>query len=148
MLYSAPLGSALQGLGAAIRYRTALSPRVREIAVLVVAAVWDSDFERYAHEPVGRAAGLTAAEILALREGAEPGLTDPVEHRAWSATLALAAHPDRLDDAWYASARDTLGERTLFELSTLVGYYATLALQLRLFGVAAPGVAAPEKPHT
>jgi len=29
-----------------------------------------------------------------------------------------------------------LGERALVELSTLVGYYATLALQLRIFRVA------------
>jgi hypothetical protein len=38
----------------------------------------------------------------------------------------------------HTAARDALGERTLFELSTLVGYYATLALQLRLFNVPAP----------
>ncbi|MGW2291345.1 hypothetical protein [Streptomyces phaeochromogenes] len=31
-----------------------------------------------------------------------------------------------------------VGERALFELATLVGYYSTLALQLRLFHVPAP----------
>ena len=31
-----------------------------------------------------------------------------------------------------------LGERALVELSTLVGYYATLALQMRIFRVPAP----------
>jgi 4-carboxymuconolactone decarboxylase len=31
-----------------------------------------------------------------------------------------------------------LGEEGLVELSTLVGYYATLALQLRIFRVPAP----------
>ncbi|PSM44989.1 carboxymuconolactone decarboxylase [Streptomyces dioscori] len=135
MLFSPRLGRDLQGLGAAIRYRTDLSPRVRETAVLVVAAVWDSDFERYAHEPLARAAGLTGAEVRALREGADPGLTDPYEHAAWSATRALADPSDPLDDDWYATARAALGEAALFELSTLVGYYATLALQLRLFRV-------------
>ncbi|MET7571189.1 carboxymuconolactone decarboxylase family protein [Streptomyces sp. NPDC005492] len=138
MLFSPRLGGALQALGSAIRYRTDLPPRVRETAILVVAAVWDSDFERYAHEPVGRAAGLTDAEILALREGADPGLTDPFERAAWSAARALAARPEGLDDAWYTRARAVLGETALFELSTLVGYYATLALQLRLFAVPAP----------
>ncbi|MFJ9380736.1 carboxymuconolactone decarboxylase family protein [Streptomyces sp. NPDC101455] len=138
MLFSPRIGSALQTLGAAIRYGTSLPPRVRETAVLVVAAVWDSAFERYAHEPVGRAAGLTDAEVRALREGADPGLTDPFEHAAWSAARTLAAPPPRLDDGWYEDARAAIGEPMLFELSTLVGYYATLALQLRLFDVPEP----------
>jgi len=138
MLFSPRTGSALQGLGAAIRYRTTLPPRVRETAVLVVAAVWDSAFERYAHEPAGSAAGLTDTEIRALREGTDPGLTDPFEHAAWATARTLATPPRRLDDTWYEAARAALGETALFELSTLVGYYATLALQLRLFDVPAP----------
>ncbi|MEV6160744.1 carboxymuconolactone decarboxylase family protein [Streptomyces sp. NPDC052052] len=143
MLSSPRLGGALQALGSAIRFGTDLSPRVRETAILVVATVWDSDFERYAHESVGRAVGLTEAELQALREGTDPGFTDPFEHAAWSATRMLAGHPDRLEDTWYTTARASLGEAVLFELSTLVGYYATLALQLRLFAVPAPDTAGP-----
>ncbi|WP_405720091.1 carboxymuconolactone decarboxylase family protein [Streptomyces sp. NBC_01537] len=144
MLFSPRLGHALQALGSAIRYATELPPRVREMAVLVVATAWDCDFERYAHEPLARAAGLTDPEIRALREGADPRLADPAERAAWSAARALAAPaaPDILDEAWYAAARDALGERTLFDLSTLVGYYATLALQLRLFAIGLPETAA------
>lgn len=138
MLSSPRLGGALQALGAAIRFATDLPHRVRETAILVVATVWDSDFERYAHEAVGRAAGLTEAELSALREDTDPGFAEPFERAAWSAARMLAARPERLDDAWYAEARAALGEAALFELSTLVGYYATLALQLRLFGVPAP----------
>ena len=48
------LGSALQALGSAVRYDTALDDRCREIAILVVAAHWRSDFEWYAHEAVAR----------------------------------------------------------------------------------------------
>lgn len=137
MLFNPGVGRALQALGSAIRYGTGLTPRTREIAILVVAAAWDSEFERYAHEPVGRAAGLSETEVRALRDVADPGLTDPVEHAAWSVARALSERHS-LGGAWYAAARDALGERALFELSTLVGYYATLALQLRLFDVGAP----------
>ncbi|MFS8198218.1 carboxymuconolactone decarboxylase family protein [Streptomyces sp. CWNU-52B] len=140
MLFSPELGRDLQNLGTAIRYRTDLSSRVRESAVLVVAAARDSGFERYAHEPLGRAAGLTEDEVRALREGTDPGFTDPVERAAWSAVRALADPSDPLDDDWYTAARAALGEIALFELSTLVGYYATLALQLRLFRVPVPSV--------
>jgi 4-carboxymuconolactone decarboxylase len=50
---------------------------------------------------------------------------------------ALAARGD-LDDAEYREAAGQLGADGLFELLTLVGYYATLALQLRVFRVPAP----------
>src|SRR3954452_9985386 len=43
------LGSGLEALGTAVRYETALDDRSREIAILVVAAHWHSDFEQYPH---------------------------------------------------------------------------------------------------
>ncbi|MGD0239396.1 MAG: carboxymuconolactone decarboxylase family protein [Streptosporangiaceae bacterium] len=130
------LGSALQALGTAVRYETRLSDRCREIAILVVAAHWRSDFERYAHEAVGRAAGLTEAELAAVSDGDYGALGD---HEAVAArtAAALAARGD-LDDAEYDEAIGQLGPDGLFELLTLVGYYATLALQLRVFRVPAP----------
>jgi 4-carboxymuconolactone decarboxylase len=130
------LGSALQALGASVRYDTGLDDRCREIAILVVAAHWRCDFEWYAHEAVGRAAGLGDAELAALREGRHAGLagSDSVVART---AAALVARGD-LDDAEYAEAVVRLGPSGLFELLTLVGYYATLALQLRVFRVPAP----------
>jgi 4-carboxymuconolactone decarboxylase len=130
------LGSALQALGAAVRYETALDDRCREIAILVVAAHWNSDFERYAHEPVARAAGLTDADLAALRDGQGDVLTGR-EAVVARVAAALAARGD-LDDAEYREAAAELGAAGLFELLTLVGYYATLALQLRVFRVPAP----------
>jgi 4-carboxymuconolactone decarboxylase len=134
MLYAPEVGHALQELGAAIRFRTALTPRVREMAILVVAQAWDSAYERDSHEPIGREAGLSAAEIEALRSGADPGFADAQERIAYSVVRSLVGPAD-LDDQEYASAVAALGERSLVELSTLVGYYATLALQLRIFRV-------------
>src|SRR3954447_23070167 len=52
MVPAPALGHPLQDLGAPIRYRTGLSARVREIAILSVAAATDSAFERYAHQRV------------------------------------------------------------------------------------------------
>jgi alkylhydroperoxidase family enzyme len=63
------LGSALQALGSSVRYDTGLDDRCREIAILVVAAHWRSDFEWYAHEAVARSAGLDDAELAAVRDG-------------------------------------------------------------------------------
>jgi len=141
MLYAPPAGHALQELGVAIRFRTELAPRIRELAILVVAQAWDSAYERDSHELLGRDAGLTGAEIEALRAGADPGFADKQEQVAYSVVRALVgpgpASAD-LDDQEYDTAVAVLGERALVELSTLVGYYATLAMQLRIFRVAGP----------
>ena len=136
------LGSALQALGAAVRYDTGLDDRCREIAILIVAAHWRSDFEWHAHEAVGRAAGLGDAELAALREGRHAELAGRESVVARTAA-ALVTRGD-LDDAEYGEAVGHLGPAGLFELLTLVGYYATLALQLRVFRVPAPeGSASP-----
>ncbi|GAA2151478.1 carboxymuconolactone decarboxylase family protein [Actinomadura napierensis] len=127
------LGDALQRLGAAVRYEGALSGRSREMAILVVAAHWDSAFERTAHEAVGRAAGLTEAELAAIAAGAPLDLDDPVEAAVLRLARALAAGD--VDDATWAACVPPLDRETVFEVTTLVGYYATLALQMRAFRV-------------
>jgi len=137
LLLQPRLGHALQALGAAVRYETTLPDRAREIAVLVVAAGWDSAFEWYAHAPLARHAGLSDANLDDLRAGRFDDL--PTEHeRTVAATAHALVERGDLDDAEYRRAEDVLGRPVLFELLTLVGYYAALALQLRVFRVAAP----------
>ncbi|MFD9039011.1 carboxymuconolactone decarboxylase family protein [Streptomyces bottropensis] len=133
MLLSPPIGLATQALGAAVRYGSAMSDRVREMAILAVAAHWDSAFEREAHEAVGRTgAGLAESEMAALRAGRMPELADSAERTALRTTTALLRH-GTLNDDEYADAVTATGERGVFELTTLVGYYSMLALQLRVF---------------
>ena len=132
MLLSPPVGMAVQEVGAAVRYASVLTDRVREMAILVVAAHWNSTFEQQAHEAVGRVCGLTDSELQALRAGELPRLSDPAERAALRATFALA-RAGALNDREYYHAVAEWGERGLFELTALVGYYALLALQLRVF---------------
>ena len=138
------LGSALQALGASVRYDTGLDDRCRELAILAVAAHTRCDFEWYAHEAVGRSVGLGDAELAAVRDGRPGDLAGPEAVVARTAT-ALMARGD-LDDAEYREAVKHLGAPGLFELLTLVGYYATLALQLRVFRVPSPDDPAPKDP--
>ena len=130
------LGAALQAVGSAVRYDTALSDRAREIAILVVATEWTSTFEWYAHEAVGRHVGLTEAELAGLAVGEYAAL--PAEDRLVAEVSQELSADGDLDDATYAAAVASLGEKGVFELLTLVGYYATLALQLRVFRVGSP----------
>lgn len=136
LLYSAELGMAVQGVGARLRTST-LPDRARELAILVVAASRDSAFEWAAHQRIARRAGVSEEQIAALAAGASVPDLDATEDLVVRTARSLA-HDGDLDDTGYAAAVAGLGERTLFELSTLVGYYALLALQLRLFRVTPP----------
>lgn len=137
MLVSPGVGLALQDLGAAVRYRTRLTDRTREIAILALAALRRSDFEWYAHERVGRRAGLTDEELSALRAGEETSTLSEAEAAVLRVTTALATAGD-LDDDLFAQAESTLGREKLAELVVLVGYYDLLALSLRVWRTPLP----------
>jgi 4-carboxymuconolactone decarboxylase len=134
MVHEPRLGVALQKLGGIILYRGSLSARAREIAILCVAAHQKSDFERSAHEAIGRSAGLTNEEMAAIAGKAPLTLNDPTEACVLSASRALLEEGDLSDDA-YAETVKVLGEAGVVELSTVIGYYSMIALQLRLFRV-------------
>lgn len=136
LLTSPAVGTALQEVGAALRYRTGLDDRSREIGILLVAARWDSAFERSAHEAIARGLGFTEEELLALRREDLDLLAGTLTETELAVGRVVVALLDGdLDDAQWDAATAALGEAALVELTTLVGYYATLALQLRVFRV-------------
>lgn len=130
------LGHVLQAVGGALRYGTSLDARLREVAILVVAAVRDAPFEQHVHEPIARELGLTDAQVAGLRRG-EFGLLDPDATQVARAVAQMIREGD-LDDAAYAALVELLGEAQVLELTAVVGYYAMLALQLKVFRVAVP----------
>ena len=137
MLLCPALGTALQELGAAIRYRTSLSVRAREMAILAVAAYEDCAFEWHAHQAVGRLTGLTDSDFEAIRAGRAPADANDVERAVVDVTFRILREGD-LDDPGFENAVTSLRTEGLQELTTLVGYYRLLALQLRVFRVGAP----------
>jgi len=137
MLFHPEIGTAVQELGRALRFAGKLPPRAREIAILIVAASEKSDFEWAAHAAIGAYLGLSTDEITALARADVIEFADPIEDAVARAARALVTTGD-LDDEHYRAAADALGVRLLFELSTLVGLYRALALQMRLFRVPGP----------
>jgi 4-carboxymuconolactone decarboxylase len=134
MLYNPALGDPMQGLGAAIRYRTSLDAATREVATLVVAATLDSAFEWFAHERLARGAGVSEETIARIADGREPDGEDALPYRA---ARELIAEGDLSDDL-FAEVEQRFGTTGCVELVVLVGYYRMLALMLRTFRVSAP----------
>ncbi|HLI15156.1 MAG TPA: carboxymuconolactone decarboxylase family protein [Acidimicrobiales bacterium] len=137
MLFSPAVGAAVQALGAALRYRSALSPRQREVAVLEIAARLRSDFEWLAHEPLARRAGLAEVDLAALRTGVRaPGLER--DEAAVRRAVASLVETGDLEDALFAELVEALGIAGCTDLVHLVGYYRMLALSLRAFRTPLP----------
>ncbi|HEX5586577.1 MAG TPA: carboxymuconolactone decarboxylase family protein [Acidimicrobiia bacterium] len=137
MLHVPAIGDPLQQLGGVLRFRGALSDAARELAILLVARSQRSEFEWWAHVPIARRAGVTDDQLDALLAGPPPTFDDPVTDCVVTTTTALVERGD-LTDEEYARAEHVLGAPTLIELTTLVGYYALVAMQLRVFRVTIP----------
>jgi alkylhydroperoxidase family enzyme len=133
-----PFGRALEQLGGAVRYERTLPERASEIAILLVGHHHRSPFELHAHTRAGAAAGLSPEDLGALAGGQPPALTTAVEQAVYAVTRRILA-AGTLDDDEYAQAVSVLGTRRLFELSTLIGWYSMVAVQLSVFGLLPPG---------
>lgn len=132
MLRSPRIGGAVQQVGAALRTDPDLPARLRELAIMTVAAHTRSAFEWTSHEGAARDGGLTTTQLQALLDGATPpGLTD-AEACTVEVTRALLTTHD-VDDRLYRRTLDALGEPTLAALTWLVGYYTMLAGALAVF---------------
>lgn len=132
MLFSPRIGAAVQQVGAALRTDPDLPPRLRELAVLTVAAHTRSAFEWSAHEAAARDTGLTDEQLQALLDDAEPAGLDDAERAAVRVVRDLLTGHD-VDDETYAAALAALGRDTLAAVVWLSGYYAMLAGALAVF---------------
>jgi 4-carboxymuconolactone decarboxylase len=130
-------GPALQQLAAVLRFGGVLPDAAREAVILVVAAHWQDGHEWWAHDPVARRAGLTDEQLAALHDGGPVTFDDPVTQCACDAARAIVARGD-LTDEEHTAARAVLDDEALVEVTVLIGYYALLSMQLRVFRVPGP----------
>ncbi len=66
------LGMLAQAVGAHVRYKTSLSPRQSETAILATAHLWKAHYEWVAHAPQAEKAGVKPETIKAIQAGRTP----------------------------------------------------------------------------
>lgn len=119
-----------------------LPARLRELAILRVAAVRRSPYEWAEHVRIARDAGLTTDEIDAAGRGAD-GFTGTDRLVLEAADELLAQH--RLNDLWDRLV-DELGKHSAIELIFVVGTYSMLATAFETWGLPAAPDAHPLPP--
>jgi 4-carboxymuconolactone decarboxylase len=141
-LHSPSLATHAQKLGAYARFGSSLPPALSELAILVTAATWQSDFEWYAHALLAREAGIADAVIETIRKGEEPSLTDPKARAVYA--VACELHRSRaISDGAYAAAEQVLGREGMVDLVGILGYYTLVSMTLNAFRVPTPDGSQP-----
>lgn len=139
LAHAPDVASAWSDLGSAVRRRTSLDDRRRELAICLVARLCDQSFEWDNHAPLARAAGVSDAELDALLERDRcPTFTDG-ERRLLD--LVEATVRNEVTDDLVADAG--LTHRELVEVVATAAYYLATARFLDAFAIRA---GAPEVP--
>ena len=136
-LRSPVLADRLQKVGEYIRFNTSLDKRVNEMAILMTAQAWGSQYEWYAHAPLAIKAGLDPAIVAAIGAGRKPEKMKDDEAVVWEFTTQLR-HDHGVDDAIYAKALEKLGEQGIMDLIAVNGYYDVVSMTLNVARVAPP----------
>jgi len=136
-LRSPVLADRLQKVGEYVRFNTSLDKRLNEMAILMTAQHWGSQYEWYAHAPLAAKAGLDPQVIAALGAGKKPeGMKDD-EAIVWEFTTQLR-RDHGVDDATYARAIEKFGENGVIDLVAVNGYYDVVSMTLNVAHVAPP----------
>lgn len=129
LLESPELMTRVSALGEYLRFRSALPPRLSELAILITAAHWKQQFEWDVHAPIALAAGIPQAAIDAVWAGEPPPGLAADQQALYDLCIALhrgrGAPPEICD-----RARAALGERATIDATAICGYYALLAMVL------------------
>lgn len=116
-----------------LRFAAALMPggvlprRDTELVILRVAQLCGCEYEWRHHESLAALAGLTTAQVEAVREGAEADGWTARQAVLLEATDELYASTTWSDDTW-RGLKAQLSERELIELPMLVGHYVMVAM--------------------
>ena len=142
LLYSPKLADCAQKLGRFVRYDCSVPQKLREMAILITARHWRSQYEWYAHETHARNAGLPDAVIEAIRHGERPDFTDPAEAEIYDFCTELY-DTKRVSDATFARVEARHGKTGAVELAGLLGHYNLIAITLNMSETPVPGGARP-----
>jgi 4-carboxymuconolactone decarboxylase len=126
MLLGPAAGAPLERLGRAVRYEVGLPARARELAILTVAHLMESEVEWQAHERLALSVGVPEKTVRSLQAGtpvfgAEG--SDGLVHRFVSQVL----RDHRVDDDTFSAVEATFGRAGAFELLVTAGYYQIVA---------------------
>jgi len=127
LLRSPELMRHTQRMGEYLRYRSALAPRLSELAILITARRWRQPIEWAIHAPIAERAGVAPETVRAIGEGRRPAALRDDEAAVHALCVELHDGGEVCDATWAGAVRQ-LGEQGTIDLIGIAGYYAFLAM--------------------
>ena len=124
-----------------LRYNSSVPRRLNELAILLVARHWNSQFEWGLHVPAALKAGLAEAVINDLAEWRRPAAMEPDESIVYEFVTDLLTNQAVRDEV-FAKAKAALGEQRVVDLIGVTGFYVMLSMVLNTAEIPLPPDAA------
>lgn len=130
-LRSPGIGNLVQQLGEEIRFRSSLSGKLNELAILVTARNWTSQYEWVAHHKLALEGGLDPKIAEAIAQGRRPEGMDADETLVYEFSRELQ-DTQGVSDGMYARAVARFGERGVVDLISVNGFYVLVSMCLNV----------------
>ena len=144
LMHNPKAADAVQRMGAYLRFDGVIDGRLRELAILITARHWTSQYEWFAHAPIAEKEGLDPAIIAALAKRQNPRFKNKDERIIYNFVTDLHTKY-KVGKANYAAAQKLLGKAGVVELIVLCGHYTVVSMVLNGFEVEIPGGKKPLK---
>ena len=145
-LRSPGIGNLVQQLGEEIRFRSSLAGKLNELAILVTARHWTSQYEWFAHHKLALEGGLDPAVAEDIAQGRRPENLDNDEAIIYNFSRELH-ETQGVSDATYQAALERFGERGIVDLISVNGFYVLVSMCLNVDGTPLPpGIPLPLPP--
>jgi 4-carboxymuconolactone decarboxylase len=119
----------LVALNQYLRFKSGISPRIREIAILTAAREMDSQFEWAAHEPEALSVGVPSDVVEAIKHRRSTAGLDEAD----ATVIELGRQiwqTHKVASELFAKARSLFGAAMLIDIVLLMGNYASTAAML------------------
>ncbi len=143
LLRSPEMGDLAQKYGAHIRFHSSLSPKLNELAILITARHWNSQYPWYSHHRAALDAGLSPAIIDAVAAGRRPASMPAEEEAVYNFCRGLLENK-QVSDVAFRAAVEKFGERGVVDLIGVMGYYQLVSMALNVDRYPLPEGARPE----
>jgi 4-carboxymuconolactone decarboxylase len=131
LLRSPEMGNHAQKLGEYVRFKTSVPRRLNEMAILMTARLWSSQYEWYAHEKLALDAGLSREVVDSIHSGERPSLMRADEAVVYDFCTELRERR-RVGDRNFKAAVELLGEKGVVDLIANLAYYDLVSMALNV----------------
>jgi 4-carboxymuconolactone decarboxylase len=134
---SPELADKLEAVSDYVRWGTGLAPRLTELAIMITARQWSSQWIWRGHYRAAVRGGLDPSVGVDIAAGKRPEKMKPDETILYD--YAMELYRDKaVSDTTYAAAVKQFGEKGLIDLVASMGYYDTVAMTLITAKAVAP----------